>query len=102
MGKLIYDEISVTDFKNTVNECNNEMLNAIKNISNEVENIEETLKTPKSVITTSSYNEYFKSKVKYLNSTTSGFDTLFNDIINTYQDKFNMDKAMVGGNTNEL
>lgn len=102
MGKLIYDEISVTDFKNVVNECNNEMLNAVRNISKEVENIEETLKTPKSVITTSSYNEYFKNKISYLDSTTNGFNNLFSDIIDTYQAKFNMDKTMVGGNTNEL
>ena len=97
MGKVIYDEIVVSDLKKVMNECNTEMLEAVKNISTEVDNIEETLKTPKSVLTTSTYNDYFKSKVNYLNKYTNGFNTLFDDMISVYQNSYDGIDKMVGG-----
>lgn len=97
MGIVNYDEIVVTDFKKVMNECNSDMLEAVKNISNEVDNIEETLKTPKSVLTTSTYNDYFKSKVDYLNRYTNGFNNLFDDMISIYQNSYDGIDKMVGG-----
>lgn len=98
MGKLIYDETSLNDFKDVVNQCNNDIYDALKKISTEVDNIEEILKTPKSVTTTDTYNEYFKTKAQYLNTNIGAYNALFDGIISTYQENFNALSNMVGDN----
>ena len=97
MGIVKFNISNIKDVQAKVNSNNTQILEIIKQLSSELENIETILSTPKSRTYIPKYLEYFKSEEKYLTSAIAGYDTKFNSIINEYNNYVSNIKEMVGG-----
>ena len=80
MGKILYNEKTVLDAKNSIERCNSEIINAVEKIANELRTMDSTLNTPNSKKTIALHQEYVDSELTYLKSTKDTFNNMFNII----------------------
>ena len=97
MSTIQFDEKSVLDAKNKFNSYNNTILNALKTIDKEIEDMPRILNTPRIKQSYEEIMNYFDEKISFVDNSNKLFNKRFNTVFTEYMD-FNEDvKKMVGG-----
>ena len=98
MSIVAYNEESVSNLKNSFNNCSTEINSSLVNICRELSGLEAILNTPKLSKTVPSVVSYYNKKINHLQRYVASFNKDFDTIINEYHD-FNIEvNRMVGGN----
>ena len=98
MKKIVYDEQTILNAQKNVNMCNDNILEALKNIENELLNLDKTVNTPKMNKSLPTMCAYINKKVNYVSNSRESFNRKFNIINNEYHDYLLDINRMVGGN----
>ena len=101
MVKLVYDENSVLDAKNNFKTYSENIIEALNNINNEYQSIDNILNTPKSQKGVPVYLDYFKNNITYLSENINNFDTLYDALEKEYKEHVESVRKMVGSNYEE-
>ena len=97
MGKIVYNEETLLEAKESVERSNSEILEALEKIYRELDNMGQTLSTPKTSKVMPNYIDYVNKKITYVRKLKDNYNNMFNVINNEYHNYSNNVESMVGG-----
>ena len=99
MGKILYNEKTVLDFKSTMERCNSEIIDAIGKIQNELITIDKTLNTPNANKVIASCQEQVNNDLNYVRNMRESYNNALNNINNEYHNYLDSVHKTVGDNS---
>ena len=97
MGQIIYDEKTMLNFKNTIEKCNSEIIDAIEKIQNELITMDKTLNTPKANKTMSFFKEQVSKDLNYVKNKKESYRSSLGAINSAYHIYSNSVQKSIGG-----
>ncbi len=98
MALINYDEKSFTKATNQVKASNEIILNNMKEITKELDEITSVLNTPKSSIIITKLVEELNEMIKYIDQKDEYFNRTMTSVKNAYSEFMDNTRASVGGN----
>ena len=86
MNKIIYNEQSVEEAKKNVEICNNNIIEALKNIDKELSTINQVISTPKINKTKELLTDFYSKKISFIEQERNYYNNIFNTIITDYHE----------------
>jgi len=86
MNKTIYNEHSMQEAKKNVEICNSNILEALKNIDNELSTINQVISTPKMNQAKELLTDFYNKKISFVDQKRNYYNNIFNTIITDYHD----------------
>ena len=96
MGVIVYQEQSLLDAKTNIEKCNSEILESLEKIYYELENMEQTLSTPRTKKYIPIYMDYVSQKIDYIRHMRENYNIMLDTINNEYRNYSNTVSKMVG------
>ena len=96
MNKIMYNGSSILEAKTSVELYNNNILEALKNIEKELDNINQVVNTPKINQAKELFSDFYKEKISYVEQKKNYYNKIFDTINHDYQDYLTSINKMVG------
>lgn len=99
MALVRYEEQTIVAARNKIDTCNENILNSLKKIYEETNNISNILNTPKSNRNMAEMLKYLEGRINYVSNSKTDMNAKLLMVENTYKEGFtNTVAQMVGGN----
>ena len=96
MGFIKYDGTTLLDTKGRIDICNEQMINALEIISEEFNNMNSVVSTPKFNSILPTFLDYYNEKLNFMRNSRDNFNMMIDTISTNYNEYLNAVEEMVG------